>query len=137
VMILKINPADVVSIPTDYDGAKGRCCAYEVVAEVVGDPAVAFTKAVNGEYNKPTAPVKPYKAPVQQAAWPFGPVAEEDSAEEDSTDGEQLYDLVRVHGDWVEYENMTYEDAIEQVEKNIRQKKAQLKIVKADTDEEV
>jgi hypothetical protein len=32
-MILKINPADVVSIPADYDNAKGRCCKYEVLAE--------------------------------------------------------------------------------------------------------
>jgi hypothetical protein len=33
VMIVKINPADVVSIPSDYDNAKGRCCYYEVIAE--------------------------------------------------------------------------------------------------------
>ena len=31
IVILKINPADVVSIPTDYDNAKGRCCYYKVV----------------------------------------------------------------------------------------------------------
>lgn len=31
VVILKINPADVVSIPTDYNNAKGRCCRYKVV----------------------------------------------------------------------------------------------------------
>lgn len=34
VLLVKINPADVVSIPTDYDFAKGRCCEYEVVADV-------------------------------------------------------------------------------------------------------
>lgn len=33
VMILKINPADVVSIPEDYGNAKGRCWKYEVVGE--------------------------------------------------------------------------------------------------------
>lgn len=33
VVILKINPRDVVSIPSDYNNAKGRCCRYEVVAE--------------------------------------------------------------------------------------------------------
>lgn len=33
VMILKINPRDVVSIPVDYNNAKGRCCLYEVIAE--------------------------------------------------------------------------------------------------------
>jgi len=31
VVILKINPKDVVSIPTDYNNAKGRACRYEVV----------------------------------------------------------------------------------------------------------
>ena len=33
VMIVKINPADVVSIPSDYDNAKGRCCKYTVIGE--------------------------------------------------------------------------------------------------------
>jgi hypothetical protein len=34
VMILKVNPADVVSIPTDYNFAKGRTWKYEVVGEI-------------------------------------------------------------------------------------------------------
>ena len=34
IMILKINPADVVSIPSDYNNAKGRCWKYEVIGEV-------------------------------------------------------------------------------------------------------
>lgn len=33
VMLLKINPRDVVSIPSDYNNAKGRACRYEVIAE--------------------------------------------------------------------------------------------------------
>jgi hypothetical protein len=33
VMILKLNPRDVVSIPSDYDNAKGRACTYEVIDE--------------------------------------------------------------------------------------------------------
>ena len=32
-MVVKINPADVVSIPVDYNNSKGRCCKYTVVAE--------------------------------------------------------------------------------------------------------
>jgi hypothetical protein len=32
-MILKINPADVVSIPSDYNNTKGRCCKYKVIGE--------------------------------------------------------------------------------------------------------
>ena len=31
VVILKINPKDVVSIPADYNDTKGRCARYEVV----------------------------------------------------------------------------------------------------------
>lgn len=46
IMIVKINPADVVSIPSDYDNAKGRCCRYEVIAEHTGgDYTSAFTKS--------------------------------------------------------------------------------------------
>jgi hypothetical protein len=33
-MLVKINPADVVSIPSDYNNAKGRAWRYEVVGEV-------------------------------------------------------------------------------------------------------
>lgn len=34
VVIVKINPADVVAIPADYNNAKGRTWRYEVVGEV-------------------------------------------------------------------------------------------------------
>jgi len=34
VMAVKINPKDVVAIPQDYNNTKGRCCRYEVVAEL-------------------------------------------------------------------------------------------------------
>ena len=37
VVMVKINPADVVSIPSDYDNAKGRCCKYLVVSELLID----------------------------------------------------------------------------------------------------
>lgn len=33
-VILKINPADVVAIPTDYNNTKGRTCRYEVIGEL-------------------------------------------------------------------------------------------------------
>jgi len=48
VVLVKINPADVVSIPSDYDNTKGRTWRYEVVGEIPEDqvrdilwPAVA------------------------------------------------------------------------------------------------
>lgn len=56
VVIVKINPRDVVSIPVDYNNAKGRCCAYEVVGEVedMYQPEKAFTAAVDTHYNTQT-----------------------------------------------------------------------------------
>jgi hypothetical protein len=45
-MIVKINPRDVVAIPSDYQNAKGRACRYEIVAEYKGpegkDPLAAL-----------------------------------------------------------------------------------------------
>ncbi len=41
VVVLKIDPADVVSIPSDYNNQKGRACRYTVVEEIVdADQAV-------------------------------------------------------------------------------------------------
>ena len=34
IVVLKINPADVVAIPADYNNSKGRTCRYEVVSEL-------------------------------------------------------------------------------------------------------
>jgi len=136
VMILKINPADVVSIPTDYNGAKGRCMRYEVVAEVAGEANQAFASVINGDYNDEFEPEAAWPTPAgtqPAAAWPFATgneVVHEDG-------DEPLYDLQRVYGGWVEYENMTFDEAEVQIAKNILQKKAQLKIVEAGTDNEV
>jgi hypothetical protein len=157
IMIVKINPADVVSIPTDYNGAKGRCCKYEVVAEVVGDPKDAFTKVVNGEYNaKPAAkaPVVEDKSPA--AAWPYptGPAktsaakpavkvaakavpAAKAVATAPKKAAVQLYDLRRVNGNDLEFTGVTLDVARAQKMKNHYGKKAQLKIVEAGTNKEV
>ena len=46
-VIVKVNPRDVVSIPSDYNGAKGRACRYEVVDEIDKDRAdEAFAQSV-------------------------------------------------------------------------------------------
>jgi hypothetical protein len=34
IAIVKVNPADVVAIPADYNNTKMRCCRYEVVDEL-------------------------------------------------------------------------------------------------------
>lgn len=46
IVILKINPADVVSIPADYNDTKGRTWRYTVVGELETDPADALKGAV-------------------------------------------------------------------------------------------
>ena len=145
VMILKINPADVVSIPTDYNGAKGRCCKYEVVGQVGNDvaPKDAFTAVVNGEYNKPVKAVKPKAAPapkatpeVKKAVWPASAPAQAASWPFPTSKpaapapvAQPLYDLIRTHGGWVEEADVTLDYARAKVAKNIAQKKAQLYIV--------
>lgn len=53
VVIVKINPRDVVSIPVDYNNAKGRACRYEVIGEVGANPedATEFDKPVQSNAN--------------------------------------------------------------------------------------
>jgi hypothetical protein len=51
VMIVKINPRDVVSVPADYHDTKGRCCRYEVVAELEGSPSDYVGRKVVGEFD--------------------------------------------------------------------------------------
>lgn len=61
-MIVKINPKDVVSIPSDYNDSKGRACRYEVIGEVDRNPndSVEFSKPVQTNANS-----------VTKTAWPF------------------------------------------------------------------
>lgn len=47
-VVVKINPKDVVSVPKDYDCQKLRCCAYSVVSEVKEEIRAAATSE-NGE----------------------------------------------------------------------------------------
>lgn len=52
VVIVKINPADVVSIPSDYNDTKGRTWRYEVVGELTLEEAGlnAWGGPVNSDY---------------------------------------------------------------------------------------
>lgn len=40
-MLVKVDPKDVVSIPSDYNNAKARCNTYEVVAEITEEVKAA------------------------------------------------------------------------------------------------
>ncbi len=42
-VVVKINPKDVVSVPSDYNCQKLRCCAYTVVSEVEAEIYAAAT----------------------------------------------------------------------------------------------
>lgn len=58
-MICKINPADVVSVPIDYNNQKLRCCRYEVVAEHFdGDSCDSLSQ--NGVYSVDSKGIKKY-----------------------------------------------------------------------------
>lgn len=48
IVIVKVNPRDVVSIPADYGAAKARACRYEILAEYEGSDKddILATKAV-------------------------------------------------------------------------------------------
>lgn len=67
-VIVKINPADVVSIPNDYNQTKGRACRYEVIGEVGVNPTdeEEFTKPVQANANNNT-----YVRPVKEGSSDF------------------------------------------------------------------
>jgi hypothetical protein len=47
VIVVKVNPADVVAVPKDYDNQKMRVCKYEVIDELPND---GFTQLVDWVY---------------------------------------------------------------------------------------
>lgn len=47
-LIVKVNPADVVAFPDDYNSAKGRCCKYVVVSEVPNDGMEYMVQDIQG-----------------------------------------------------------------------------------------
>lgn len=62
IVILKINPRDVVSIPNDYNDSKGRCARYEIVDEIEKDKAdEAFAKTVQEAAEREASTLTPEK----------------------------------------------------------------------------
>lgn len=47
IVIVRVDPADVVSIPTDCNHTKGRTCAYAVIGELQGPLKTAFPSSVH------------------------------------------------------------------------------------------
>lgn len=57
IMIVKVNPRDVVSIPVDYNNSKLRCCQYKVIDEYTNfnkDTPYTKNKVVSKEYEAVT-----------------------------------------------------------------------------------
>lgn len=63
VVVLKINPADVVSIPTDYNDTKGRACRYEILSEITNEA----TKGPVLSKGPGVVAADAYRTPVQNA----------------------------------------------------------------------
>ena len=80
VIIVKVNPADVVEVPKDYNGQKARCCRYEVVGLYEGK----LEGAVNNKYNK----VDKYFSDGPLGPDEFSSVEEDGYDEEDEEDSE-------------------------------------------------
>lgn len=72
VVIVEVDPSDVVAIPRDYNNAKMRCAGYKVVAEVPNakNAASVFTKPVMSAPDL-SAPAPVAAAPVAQASRAF------------------------------------------------------------------
>lgn len=50
VMLVKVDPADVVAFPRDYNISKGRCCRYEVVQELPRELAGSYFDNADAVY---------------------------------------------------------------------------------------
>lgn len=51
-MVVKVNPVNVVSIPSDYNNSKGRCCEYVVMSELPQRaPLVQKEVYTNSDFN--------------------------------------------------------------------------------------
>lgn len=71
VAVVKINPRDVVSIPSDYNNAKGRACTYEIVGEVTSGDDGGFAELsanFDNKFVKQVAPAAKTVAPAPLSA---------------------------------------------------------------------
>lgn len=85
-VVLKINPADVVSIPTDYNNMKGRACKYYVLKEVEQPEELKNITVFNS------------------SEFPQEYIIDEDDYDEDDYDYEDDYD------DYYDFRDDEYED---------------------------
>lgn len=56
-MVIAVDPADVVSIPTDYNNQKGRACRYRVIDEIGNKKPLAKKTFSRDDFAVKTSPV--------------------------------------------------------------------------------
>lgn len=100
IVVLKINPRDIVSIPTDYNNSKGRCCRYEVVDEL----------AVDNRYQ----PVSPLRDGIVSATGGITAGASSDYSRNSLADfsEEQIAEIRENHDDNVSIYNYSYAESV-------------------------
>ena len=62
VLVVKINPEHVVSVPSDHDCTKVRCCEYEVLSEFKGELKKPVYSPDGSEYDPYDSDEVPYDA---------------------------------------------------------------------------
>ena len=122
IMILKINPANVVSIPVDYNNSKGRCSEYEVVAELNGS---IENTTINCEFSNID------DTPIICESCSSCSSCDACNSCDSLSESQQLYDLVRCKDDIVKYTGLSIDDAKNKQQRAVSNKKAALYIVKS------
>lgn len=58
-LVMKINPYNVVAIPNDYNNKKARCCEYEIVSELITGNALPVKQVYsNADIGKDSSTLK-------------------------------------------------------------------------------
>lgn len=69
IMVLKINPKDVVAIPADYNNSKGRTCRYEVVDELPVNEYKMPERIIDNDYTDKYASADSWDEPETAEEW--------------------------------------------------------------------
>lgn len=83
VVLVKINPADVVSIPSDYDNAKGRAWQYEVIEQVAFDiPTHEWAAIYSDDSDTDDEDDFGYDDDEEDEDWEFDSLSDEDTVDD-------------------------------------------------------
>jgi hypothetical protein len=107
-VVVRVDPENVVSIPSDYNNEKGRCCEFTVLAEITGNEHTFASRTV---YSREDLGLEPeveeevydnhldtsYLAPDDEEEegedWEEEQYEEEEEGEDDQNERERLSDL--------------------------------------------